>query len=169
MEYKLSANYDSRNSFYGKATVIENDEKTELKSYNIIVAYIKDDKAVVNGQYNQTTLRHIKEFLKQHGFTAECRKQIEEDYSPTEVNDEKNLKEEKKQKEEESNNMLKTVGMIASLGEVFCDNKKDSNDWKTRMLKAGLENKGLVMPDNWDSLPEDEKERRLNGVIKESV
>ena len=105
MEYKLSANYDSRNSFYGKATVIENDEKTELKSYNTIVAYIEDDKAVVNGQYNQTTLRHIKEFLKQHGFTAECRKQIEEDYSPTEVNDEKNLKEEKKQKEEESNNI----------------------------------------------------------------
>ena len=36
---------------------------------------------------------------------------------------------------------FKTIKMVASLGEVFCDNQKDKNDWKARMLKAGLENK----------------------------
>jgi len=60
---------------------------------------------------------------------------------------------------------LKTVAMVAKMGEIFCNTQKAKNDWKTRMLKAGLENKGLIMPDNWGSLGEDEKERRLNGAI----
>ena len=61
---------------------------------------------------------------------------------------------------------FKATAMIAQLGEVFADTKKEKNDWKTRMLKAGLENKGLMIPDDWDELDEDEKERRLNGVIE---
>lgn len=61
---------------------------------------------------------------------------------------------------------FKATAMIAQLGEVFADTKKEKNDWKTRMLKAGLENKGLQIPDDWDELDEDEKERRLNGAIK---
>ena len=55
--------------------------------------------------------------------------------------------------------------MIAQLGEVFCDNQKDKNDWKARMLKVGMEGKGLQMPDDWDQLDEDTKEARLNAVI----
>jgi hypothetical protein len=35
------------------------------------------------------------------------------------------------------------------------------------MIKAGLGNKGLEMPEDWDSLSEEEKERRLNNVIGE--
>lgn len=46
------------------------------------------------------------------------------------------------------------------------DSQKAKNDWKARMLKAGLENKGLSMPDDWEQLSEDEKEKRLNKVIK---
>ena len=42
---------------------------------------IKDKKATVNGTYSQTTLRHIKEFLKQEGFKAETQRQILNDYS----------------------------------------------------------------------------------------
>jgi hypothetical protein len=62
---------------------------------------------------------------------------------------------------------LKTISMIASLGDIFANNQKESNDWKTRMLKAGLENKGLIMPEDWDTLSESEKEARLNGAIKQ--
>ena len=61
---------------------------------------------------------------------------------------------------------FKTVSMVARLGDVFADTQKEKNDWKARMLKAGFENKGLTMPDDWDELSEDEKERRLNGVIE---
>lgn len=80
METELNCNFDSRKSFYGKANVRTEDGKTILKSYSTDVAYIKDGKAVVNGTYSPTTLRHIKEFLKQNNFKAETSKQIVEDY-----------------------------------------------------------------------------------------
>ena len=60
---------------------------------------------------------------------------------------------------------FKTVSAVAKLGEVFCDNKKDKNDWKARMIKAGL-GEGIQMPEDWNELSEDEKETRLNKVIK---
>ena len=65
--YELTARYDSRKSFYGKAHVIELDNGVkQLQSYNTIVGEIK------NGKYyqlwdgkSQTTTRHIQEFKKQ--------------------------------------------------------------------------------------------------------
>lgn len=63
---------------------------------------------------------------------------------------------------------LKTVATVAKMGEFLAgDSKKAKNDWKARVLKAGLENKGLIMPEDWETLSEDEKERRLNNVINE--
>lgn len=79
-KFKLDPRFDSRKSFYGKATEIYYDGKIELQSYSTIVAYIKDGKAVVTGWYSQTTSRHIKEFLKQHGFRADNKAQILKDY-----------------------------------------------------------------------------------------
>lgn len=61
---------------------------------------------------------------------------------------------------------FKMISGIAKMGELFCDNQKDKNDWKARMLKAGLENKGLIMPDDWENLDEDTKQARLDGVIQ---
>lgn len=61
---------------------------------------------------------------------------------------------------------FKMVSQIAKLGEVFCDNQKDKNNWKERMLRAGFEKKGLDIPDDWDKLSENEKEKRLNNVIE---
>lgn len=58
------------------------------------------------------------------------------------------------------------VAMAAQLGNIFASNQKESNDWKARMLKAGLEGQGLIMPEDWDSLSEDEKQRRLDGAIE---
>ena len=60
--------------------------------------------------------------------------------------------------------MFKLVGTIAKMGEVFTDNQKDSNDWKLRMMKAGLP--ALDVPSDWDTLTEDEKTSRLNKVIE---
>lgn len=61
---------------------------------------------------------------------------------------------------------FKTTGMIAKLGDVFGQTEKEKNDWKERMLKAGLGNKGLEMPEDWGTLDEKEKKRRLDMVIK---
>lgn len=58
---------------------------------------------------------------------------------------------------------LSFIAGIAKLGEFFTDTKADSNAWKTKMLKAGIPQ--IDFPDDFDSLPEDEKARRLNGAI----
>jgi len=78
--YDLEVRYDSRKSFYGKARVETDGNNKKLYSYNTLVAEIKDGTPIVHGTYSQTTLRHIKEFLKQNGFEAETSKQILRDY-----------------------------------------------------------------------------------------
>lgn len=79
---ELCPYYDSAKSFYGKAKVIEIENDVFLMSYDTIVAFFNRDTKVakVIGTYSATTLKHIKEFLKQSGFKAETKKQIENDY-----------------------------------------------------------------------------------------
>lgn len=64
---------------------------------------------------------------------------------------------------EEVESQFKTIAMIASLGEIFATTTKDKNDWKVRMLKAGLQ--GIDIPEDWDNLDEDTKAKRLDAVI----
>lgn len=78
----LEPQHDSRKSFYNKAFVDENDV---LYSYGTKVMEIKNGRPILTvGEdlLSQTTLRHIKEFLKQKGFTAISKQQIIRDYSP---------------------------------------------------------------------------------------
>lgn len=71
--YELQARFDSRKSFYCKAHVTEYpDGRKVLTSYTTRVAEITaDGKAIVYGWYSNTTTRHQKEFLRQHGFNAD--------------------------------------------------------------------------------------------------
>jgi hypothetical protein len=157
----LNVQYDSRKSFYGKAQVRTEGNRTILRSYSTDVAEIVDGKPVVYGMYSDTTARHIKEFLKQHGFKAESGKQIMKDYGAKE-SDEKAKSE---REESEADSHFKTVAMVSQLGEIFGKTEKEKNDWKTRMLKAGLEGRGLQMPEDWETLSEAEKKKRLDAVI----
>ena len=77
----LEAIYDSRNSFYGKAKIELDGNQIILYSYGTLVAFIENDIAYITGDYTQTTLRHIKEFLLQNGFVAINKKQMMEDYA----------------------------------------------------------------------------------------
>lgn len=74
----LQPEYDSRASFYNKAEF--DDDK--LYSYGTLVAEIVDGKPVLypDWDYSQTTIRHVREFLRQHGFTADSKAQIAKDY-----------------------------------------------------------------------------------------
>lgn len=76
-------------------------------------------------------------------------------------------------REEDAKETAKTfgvIGMIAQLGEVFhAGDQKATNDWKARMIRAGLWDRGLIMPEDWDTLPEDVKKARLDLVIKELI
>ena len=69
-----------------------------------------------------------------------------------------------KQEMEEFNQRFGMIGAIASMGNLLCDTKKEKNDWKARMLKAGIG--GLDIPADWDTLSEEERETRLNRVIE---
>lgn len=60
---------------------------------------------------------------------------------------------------------FKAMAMVMKMGELLAGNtKKEKNDWKLRMAKAGM-GEGINVPEDWDTLSEDEKERRLNGII----
>ena len=89
---ELIPQYDTHKSFYGKAKVETDTETgiTGLYSYGALVAAVfrhhgDNGRAMVYGECNATTLRHIKEFLKQQGFAAETKKQILADYTPAGV------------------------------------------------------------------------------------
>ena len=72
----------------------------------------------------------------------------------------------------EVDHFMNSVAMVASLGSLMTNTPAESNDWKLRMIKAGLENRGLDIPADWDTLTEEEKTRRLDGaisVLKEPV
>ena len=59
---------------------------------------------------------------------------------------------------------LKMASTIASLGSMLGGTKTKAEDiaWKKRMLKT---QQGISFPADFDSLPEDEQLKRLDGVI----
>lgn len=157
MEYDLIPIHDSRKSFYKKAIVISNEHGDyKLKSYSTIVCMIdRNNKAIVYGTYSRTTLRHIKEFLKQKGFKADSENQILQDYENDEPEPEKGT------------GILNTIKMVCAFGDIINTEQKEKNDWKKRMINAGLENRGISFPDDWETLTEEEKANRLDGALNE--
>lgn len=96
--YELSPKSDSRKSFYGKATVdVSDDGKTQtLISYNTPVCRIETlgngekkvtllRKGYLSWASSQTTLRHVKEFLKQNGCEAGSVKELAAKYPEEEA------------------------------------------------------------------------------------
>lgn len=66
--YELTARYDARASFYGKAHVMELDAATVLISYETPVMQIDRNGNVsrlIDQPESQTTARHMREFSKQ--------------------------------------------------------------------------------------------------------
>lgn len=64
--YNLEARYTHVKSHYGKAKVYEKDGYFELYSYGTLVADYSGDTLNVYGQYSQTTMRHLKDFINQY-------------------------------------------------------------------------------------------------------
>jgi len=158
---ELKPRYDSAKSFYKKAKVKQQNGKLILQSYQTDVAEIVNGKPYVKGTYSQTTTRHIKEFLQQQGFKVESTKQMMKDYG---------RKQELKGKIKTKSNggsMMKSVGAVAMMGDIFAKTTKEKNAWKKRMLSAGLKNKGLNFPDDWESnVSEKEKKKRLDNALR---
>jgi len=65
--------------------------------------------------------------------------------------------------DQEGDSAFKTIATIASLGDIFCEKKEDKIAWKKRFL---AKTPGIDFPEDFDQLPEKEKQRRLDGAIK---
>ena len=67
--YILETVYDDRQSFYNKARVEEEGNKSTLFSYEVPVAKIEDGNVTLSPSwsYSNTTIRHVREFLRQEG------------------------------------------------------------------------------------------------------
>jgi hypothetical protein len=77
--YYLKPKYDTRKSFYDKALVTESKETIDLYSYNTLVARIHKtvlERFEIYSTQSPTTVRHIKEFLKQNGFGVYTTKEL---------------------------------------------------------------------------------------------
>ena len=67
--YELTARFDARKSFYGKAHIIDHENGViELQSYNTIVSRCVNGVVEHLGRWSQTTSRHQREFEKQFSY-----------------------------------------------------------------------------------------------------
>ena len=131
--------------------------------YHFPIAILKSEtgKAFFNSDgYSNTTARHkghVRRSLEARGveITYKTTEELQKIANGGITEEEKGLKQ------------LKTVATVAMLGDIFGSNQKEKNDWKTRMLKAGLPEGALLMPEDWETLSEDDKEARLNGAIQQ--
>lgn len=71
--YELIARYDARQSFYHKAVVRVEKNKTTLYSYETPVAVVSKGKLKLlpDWNYSNTTRRHVKEFVKQQNVESQ--------------------------------------------------------------------------------------------------
>lgn len=85
--YDLTPQFDTRRSFYNKARIDTGSDNSENKlySYNTLVAEMIGGKPVVYNVQSGTTLRHVKEWLRQNGFKAETKSQIIRDYGVDDI------------------------------------------------------------------------------------
>lgn len=82
--YELTTQFDSRKSFYGNALVFQCSGYTELHSYGTPVARIYSVTGAVEllplWDSSATTLRHVKEFIRQAGLYAGTKADLERNY-----------------------------------------------------------------------------------------
>lgn len=95
-------------------------------------------------------------------FQSVMQRVIEKSYPKKSVGRERYLKLLEKDPSGESDRFLNMVGAVARMGDVLGNDQKEANQFKKRILGTVP---GVDMPEDFDSLPEEEKARRLDGAI----
>lgn len=114
----------------------------KIFSYNTHVATIDGHMLIRHGWYSVTTSKHVNYVARELGLTL------------TDM----------PKDEPEPEQSFKSVAMVAAMGEILCNSPKEVNDWKKRMLIAGVP--GISFPDDFDNLPEEERARRINTALE---
>ena len=129
----LSPDYDSSKSFYGKAKVdVRPDGSQVLYSYGTPVCMIKDGKATLlkkgylGWASSATTLRHVKEFLKQNGFEAGSINDLRKKYPVEQFNESVN---EELLKENELVNLNDKEEVEKAVEKIEKEDTKDENEY----------------------------------------
>ena len=132
-------------------------------------AFKHEARLLINGrEVEKTKIHYLNRTWESYEFESVIEKLIDNTDHLNEEEKKAFLKDARQKAGVEASQMFGTIGAIAKMGEIIhAGSKKAQNDWKARMLKAGLESKGLIMPEDWHKLSEDEKEKRLNNVIAE--
>ena len=154
----------------GSATIFRVDDKTEIEAVSEKtrngfrhVAILK-----VDGQEVDKATAH---YLNRTWESYEYQSVVDDLINKTSYISKDEKEKVKKTFEEAShqkvNEEFGRIGAVAQLGEVFGgETLKEKNAFKLRMLKAGLGNKGFEVPEDWDTLSEEEKAKRLDKSIK---
>ena len=133
-------------------------EKTRSGFRHVAILYDKDYHEI-----DRTKVTYLNRTWERYEFETVLKKLLEQTDELTEAEKQRFIDKEAGLDEERVESMFGTVTAIAKMGDIIADTKEEKNDWKKRMLKAGIPQ--LDIPDDWDSLSEDEKEKRLNKVI----
>jgi len=120
-------------------------EGDKVYSYNTHVATIDGNKLYRLGWWSVTTSKHINYVAKEYGLTVQ------------------DMPKDKKPVKEEGNGQLKAVSMVCAFGALLCDTQEEKNKWNKRMLSTV---QGIDFPEDFDNLPEEEKQKRLNGALE---
>ena len=80
MFVELTPKFENVKSYYRKALIELKENAQVLYSYDTKVAKIENGKLEVYNTQSQTTVRHIREFIQQHGFPRLTKQQINEYY-----------------------------------------------------------------------------------------
>ena len=93
---ELKPIYDSRKSFYHKAEYFESIDKIELYSYGhlVLVLNTRENTVYVDNlaATSQTTLRHVREFIKQFICSVVAKKKVLDELGDKTINKEEFIK-----------------------------------------------------------------------------
>ena len=121
-------------------------EGNNVYSYGTHVATIRGKELVKHGYWSQTTSKHINHVSDEYGLQVVDGGRED---TPT-------------PQEQVKNSPFGLASLVASFAEIFSETPQQKNDWKKRMLAT---QKGITFPDNWDTLSEEEKQKRLDEAI----
>lgn len=145
-----------------KISVVARYEKTRNGFRHIADLY-------VNGAYvDSAKVTYLNRTWESYEFQTVLKKVIE---NTSQLSDEEKKKGQEFAKDYENverkrvNAEFGQIAAVAAMGDIFGQTQKEKNDWKARMLKAGLGSSGLEMPEDWETLDEETKKARLDAVI----